>query len=175
MGGQVVNLPAVRHPHTVRSVIAPDPRTAQAERRPRASPPGSPRTVPTAPGRPPASWPRPSLLHAPAGLRTAHVRTMLGTPDHVIAQAYAGMYADPGAVGVRSHREAYLRRRGQPALTVWTSAEAAAWEHGALHVPGSRVDHRPGTGHHLHEEQPERTVHLIEAWAARAGSRMPRR
>ncbi|MFI1568932.1 alpha/beta fold hydrolase [Streptomyces sp. NPDC020490] len=107
---------------------------------------------------------------APPGLRTAHVRTMLGTPGHVIAQAYAGMYTDPGAVGIRPYSEAYLRRRPQPALTVWTSAEAAVWERTTLHVTGSRVEHWPGVGHYLHEEQPGRTVRLIEAWAAAPGA-----
>ncbi|WP_234382945.1 alpha/beta fold hydrolase [Streptomyces dysideae] len=101
---------------------------------------------------------------APPGLRTAHVRTMLGTPDHVIAQSYAGMYTDPDAVGIRPHSEEYLRRRTRPALTVWTFAEAAAWERGILHTPGSRVDHWPGTGHYLHEEHPRRTIRLIEDW-----------
>ncbi|MGW5609055.1 hypothetical protein ACWEWI_23705 [Streptomyces sp. NPDC003753] len=96
--------------------------------------------------------------HALAGLRTAHVRTMLGTPDHVIAQAYAGMYTDRGAVGVRPHSEAYLRLRTRPALTVWTSEEAATWERGTLHVPGSRAEHWPDSGHYLHEERVDRTT-----------------
>lgn len=164
MGGQVVNLLAVRHARAVRSVIALDPahgaHGAEAEGIParlaRYRRHGSRAAAEFAadafgPG-------------APAGLRTAHVRTMLGTPDHVIAQAYAGMYTDPGAVGVRPHSEAYLRRRTRPALTVWTSAEAAAWERSTLHIPGSRVDHWPGTGHYLHEEQVERTIRLIAAF-----------
>ncbi|MFF0083414.1 hypothetical protein ACFYR1_27400 [Streptomyces canus] len=86
---------------------------------------------------------------------------MLGIPDHVIWQAYAGMYVDPGAVGIRPHSEAYLRRRTQSALTAWTSAEATAWERGTLHSRGSRVQHWPDSGHYLHEEHPERTVRLI--------------
>lgn len=90
---------------------------------------------------------------------------MLGTPDHVIAQAYAGMYTEPDAVGLRPHSEAYLRRRLRPALTVWTSAGAAAWERSTLHVPGPRVDQWPGVGHYLHEERPERSTRLIAEWA----------
>jgi len=89
---------------------------------------------------------------------------VLGTPNHVIAQSYAGMYTDPDAVGVRPCSEAYLRRRPQPALTVWTSADAAGWERGTLRVTGSRVDHWPATGHYLHEERPGRTIMLIEEW-----------
>ncbi|GAP50540.1 hypothetical protein [Streptomyces azureus] len=70
------------------------------------------------------------------------------------------MHTDRNAVGVRPHSEAYLRRRTQPALTVWTSAEAAARERGTLTVPGSRVDHWPDGGHYLHEEYVERTLRL---------------
>jgi pimeloyl-ACP methyl ester carboxylesterase len=169
MGGQVVNLLAVHHPHTVRSVIALDPaqgahgteveqipaRLAEYEKH------GA---------RAAASFVAGAFSsQAPAGLRTAHVRTMLGTPDHVIAQAYAGMYTDPGAVGIRPHSEEYLRGRTQPALTVWTSAEAAEWERGTLRVQGSLVHHWPATGHYLHEERPKRTIRLILNWAAEEG------
>ncbi|MET7690442.1 alpha/beta hydrolase [Streptomyces sp. NPDC005483] len=162
MGGQVANLLAVHHPHTVRSVVALDPAhgahgaevkqipTRLAEYRERGA-------------RAAASFVAGAFsLQAPPGLRTAHVRTMLGTPDHVIAQSYAGMYTDTDAVGVRPQSEAYLRRRLQPALAVWTSAEAARWERSTLHTPGSRVDHWPDSGHYLHEEHPRRTVRLIE-------------
>ncbi|MFJ6294226.1 alpha/beta fold hydrolase [Streptomyces griseoviridis] len=169
MGGQVVNLLAVRHPHAVRSVVALDPahgaHGAEVDGIParlaeyRAGGARAAATFVTGAFAP----------DAPAGLRTAHVRTMLGTPDHVVAQAYAGMYTDPGAVGIRPHSEAYLGRRPQPALTVWTSEEAAAWERGTLRVPGSRVDHWAGTGHYLHEERTERTVRLLTAWATTTG------
>jgi hypothetical protein len=33
---------------------------------------------------------------------------------------------------------------------------------GILHVPGPCVDHWPSTGHYLHEEEPQRTVRLVE-------------
>ena len=166
MGGQVVNLLAVRHPHFVRSVIALDPahgaHGAEVEQIPAR----------LAEYRKGGAHAAAAVVadafspQVPPGLRTAHMRTMLGTPDHVVAQAYAGMYTDPGAVGVRPHSEAYLRRRTQPALTVWTFAKAAEWERGTLRVPGSRVEHWPGTGHYLHEERIERTIRLIRDWAA---------
>ncbi|MFJ9898152.1 alpha/beta fold hydrolase [Streptomyces sp. NPDC091280] len=166
MGGQVVNLLAVRHPALVRSVIALDPAHGAhgeevagiPERLARYRAHGARAAADFIAG---AFSPS-----APVGLRTAHIRTMLGTPDHVVAEAYAGMYTDPDAVGVRPRSEAYLRQRTRRALTVWTSAEAAAWERGTLHVPGSRVDHWPDTGHYLHEEHPERTVRLIRDWTA---------
>ena len=128
MGGQVVNLLAVRHPHFVRSVIALDP------------------------------------AHGAHGAEVEQIPARLA--EYRKGGAYAGMYTDPGAVGVRPHSEAYLRRRTQPALTVWTFAKAAEWERGTLRVPGSRVEHWPGTGHYLHEERIERTIRLIRDWAA---------
>jgi hypothetical protein len=70
-------------------------------------------------------------------------------------------------VGVRPHSEEYPRRRTQPALTVWTSAEAAAWERGTLTVPGSRVDHWPDSGHCVHEEHVEWTIRLLRDRAGR--------
>ncbi|WP_327693215.1 alpha/beta fold hydrolase [Streptomyces sp. NBC_00459] len=167
MGGQVVNLLAVRHPHHVRSVIALDPAHgadgAEVEQIPARLAEYEQHGARAA-----ADFVADAFSpQAPPGLRTAHVRTMLGTPDHVIAQTYAGMYTNHGAVGVRPHSEAYLRRRPQPALTVWTSAQAAAWERGTLRVPGSRVEHWPNTGHYLHEERTDRAIGLIRDWAAR--------
>ncbi|WP_427924387.1 alpha/beta fold hydrolase [Streptomyces sp. cg40] len=169
MGGQVVNLLAVHHPDLVRSVVILDPahgaHGAELDEIPRRLAAyrehGSAAAVPLVAG---AFSPT-----APPGLRTAHIRTMLGTPGHVIAQAYAGMYTDPDAVGIRPYSEAYLRRRTCPALTVWTSAAAAEWERSTLRAPGSRVDHWTDTGHYLHEEHPDRTVRLIERWAADRG------
>ncbi|MDX2546830.1 alpha/beta fold hydrolase [Streptomyces sp. WI04-05B] len=166
MGGQVVNLLAVHRPDLAGSVVALDPahgaHGAELDEIPHRLAAyrenGSAAAVPLVAG---AFSPI-----APPGLRTAHIRTMLGTPGHVIAQSYAGMYTDPGAVGIRPHSEAYLRRRTCPALTVWTSAEAAYWERGTLRGPGSRVDHWTATCHYLHEEHPGRTVRLIEQWAA---------
>ncbi|MFJ6124184.1 alpha/beta fold hydrolase [Streptomyces griseoviridis] len=169
MGGQVVNLLAVRHPHAVRSVVALDP----AHGAHGAEVDGIPARLAeyrAGGARAAAAFVAGAFApDAPAGLRTAHVRTMLGTPDHVVAQAYAGMYTDPGAVGIRPHSEAYLGRRPQPALTVWTSEEAAAWERGTLCVPGCRVEHWAGTGHYLHEERTERTIRLLTAWATTTG------
>ncbi|MEU9166571.1 alpha/beta fold hydrolase [Streptomyces sp. NPDC048420] len=161
MGGQVVNLLAVRHPALVRSVVALDP----AHGAHGAEVDGIPARLAAyreRGAREAAEFVAGAFApDAPAGLRTAHVRTMLGTPDHVIAQAYAGMYTDPGAVGIRPHSEECLRLRTRPALTVWTSRKAAVWERGTLHAPGSRVEHWSDSGHYLHEEHVDRTIRLL--------------
>lgn len=165
MGGQVVNLLAVNHPNLVRSVVALDPaHGAQPSELPSIRKQlteyqerGAHAAVPLVAG---AFGPK-----APPGLRTAHIRTMLGTPGHVIAQAYAGLYFDPDAVGLRPRSEEILRLRTQPALTVWTAEPFAAWERTTLHVPGSRVEHWDITGHYLHEERPDHTVRIIREGA----------
>ncbi|WP_181801572.1 alpha/beta fold hydrolase [Streptomyces shenzhenensis] len=167
MGGQVVNLMAVRHTAAVRSVIILDPAHG-AHGREVGLIPARLAAYREHGARAAASFVADAFSpHAPPGLRASHLRTMLGTPDHVIAQAYAGMYVHPGAVGIRPRSEEYLRRRTQPGLTVWTSAEAAAWEKRNLHVPGSRVDHWSDSGHYLHEEHPQRTIQLITDWLQR--------
>ena len=104
-----------------------------------------------------------SLVIAMTGAALAECVTEDLTPEQ--KACCAAMGHDCGAVGVRPHSEAYLRLRTQPALTVWTSAQAATWERGTLHAPGSRVEHWPDTGHYLHEEHVERTVRLLEEWA----------
>jgi pimeloyl-ACP methyl ester carboxylesterase len=171
MGVQVVNLLAVRHPDTVRSVIALDPahgaHGAEVEEIPARL-----ADYQRYGARAAASFIAGAFsANAPSGLPTAHIRTMLGTPGHVIAQAYAGMYTDPGAVGIRPASEAHLRLRTQPALTVWTSAEAAEWERGVPVAAGSSVQHWPETGHYLHEERPDRTIRLIREWAEKTAVR----
>ncbi|WP_234390362.1 alpha/beta fold hydrolase [Streptomyces sp. MMG1533] len=156
-GGQVVNLPAVHHPHTVRTVIELDPaHGAHGEE--------AEQIAPAAHAPPPTSWPAPSHRTprpdcAPPTSAPCSAPPTTSSPGRT-----------PGCTPTRArwaypHSEQYLRRRARRALTVWTSAEAAAWERGTRHVPGSRVDHWPGTGHYLHEEHPRRTVRLVEDWA----------
>lgn len=163
MGGQVINLLAVRHPQLVRSVIVLDP--AHGAHGTEVDEIPARLSAYRAQGAAAAAEFVAGAFSSQAqpGLRTAHIRTMLGTPDHVITQSYEGMYTSPDAVGVRARSEAYLRRRTQPALTVWTSAEAAAWESG-LNLADTLVQHWPGVGHYLHEEQPARTLRLIQEW-----------
>ncbi|MBA2947481.1 alpha/beta fold hydrolase [Streptomyces himalayensis] len=164
MGGQVVNLMAVHHPDVVHSVIALDPAHGAPESdlafiRPNLA------AYEKGGAEEAADFIEATLAKtAPHGLRAAHVRTILGTPGHVIAQAYAGMYLDAGAVGIRPYSEQYLRLRSCPSLTVWTSEAMAAWERTTLHVAESRVEHWAATGHYLHEERPKRTSRLIRDW-----------
>jgi pimeloyl-ACP methyl ester carboxylesterase len=87
MGGQVVNLLAVRHPHLVRSVVALDPAHGTAVE----AIPARLADYRATGARAAAAFVAAAFGHtAPPGLRTAHLRTMLGTPGHVIAQSCAG-------------------------------------------------------------------------------------
>ncbi|GFJ95035.1 hypothetical protein Prum_086770 [Phytohabitans rumicis] len=100
----------------------------------------------------------------PAWLRTWLVRQMLGTPGHVLAQAYAGMYLAPDAFGERSAAEAYLARRTCPALCVASLPEPAAWEARQLRHPLSTTVVWEGTGHYLHMERPAEFVAVLRRW-----------
>lgn len=97
----------------------------------------------------------------PEFLKVWRGRRMLGTPAHVLAQAYAGMYTAPDAIGVRAHSERYLTKRRCPVLTLWTFAEAAAWERS---LSCSTVVCWPGAGHYVHEERPSEFLVLLDDW-----------
>jgi len=100
---------------------------------------------------------------------------MLATPGHVLAEAYAGMYVDPGAFGLRPTSERFLARRTCPVLALHARREPARWE-SSLPIPvGSCVVLWEGGGHFLHEERPDDFADLVTHWvdqlAARAGHR----
>jgi pimeloyl-ACP methyl ester carboxylesterase len=163
MGGQVVNLLAIERPDLVQGVVTLEPAHG-AHGEEAADVPHRLARYQRDGARAAAEFVAGAFgPGTPAGLRTAHVRTILGTPDHVIAQTYAGMYTEPDAVGLRPRSEAYLKSRRCPAVTVWSPAEFAAWERAA---GGQHVEHWPGVGHYLHEERTEDTVRLIDTFAS---------
>jgi pimeloyl-ACP methyl ester carboxylesterase len=164
MGGQVVTALAAEYPARVHAVIVVDPAYGAAgdevDRIPqrladlRAA--GADAAVRQMAGA--------FTSETPAWLKTWRVRQMLGAPQHVLAEAYAGMYLDPGAFGVRPASEAYLARVGCPTLALFSTPEPAAWMAAHLHHPLSTVRVWPGAGHYLHEERPDQFVALVDEW-----------
>lgn len=165
MGGQVVSVLAVEHPELVRAVVTVDPGY------------GVPEAVssylhqvveglrgddPTGTALGVEEW---SFTPAtPPVVRTAHRRRIAGTPPHVLAEAFAAMFTDPGAFGLRPASERYLAARACPVLSVWADPERVAWESPLLTHPASRAIGWTGVGHYLHEERPAEFVAELTRW-----------
>lgn len=164
MGGQVVTALAVEHAAHVRAVVVIDPAygatgdevAGMAQRLAELKAGGAAAAV-----RQMAGAFRPTT---PPWLKTWVVRQMLGTAPHVLAQAYAGMYLEPDAFGVRAASEAYLARRRCPTLAVASVPEAAAWEARQHHHPLSTVVVWRDVGHYLHQERPDEFVAVVRRW-----------
>lgn len=103
---------------------------------------------------------------SPEYLRNWHARKILGTPEHVLAQAFAALYSGDGQIGLRAESEAYLARRTCPVLSCWSAlqAESAAWEAGLFEHPASVAVSWPGSGHRLHEERPAEFLYVVDKW-----------
>ncbi|MEU4197135.1 alpha/beta hydrolase [Kribbella sp. NPDC026611] len=155
MGGQIVVRLAIERPDLVRAVVAIDPaygadevEAASCEQR---------------------------LMDlrrdgAAAAVRqlgdlTDRVRDqLLRTPGHVLADSYAGMYTDPGAIGARPAAAKALASLDQPLLCIRPTPSMAAWDLTCSLRPGSRVVLWPGAGHFLHHERPKAFTQLVDNW-----------
>ncbi len=62
------------------------------------------------------------------GLATWHRRRLLGMPQDVMAEAFAGLFASEDQFALRPVADDYLRRRTCPILAFHTDPEKAAWE-----------------------------------------------
>lgn len=99
------------------------------------------------------------------GQLTPEVREqLLRTPGQVLAESYAGMYTDPGAIGARPAAAKALAQLTQPVLCIRPTPSMAAWDVTCALRPGSRVVRWPGAGHFLHHERPESFVRLVNSW-----------
>ncbi|MEW1720326.1 alpha/beta hydrolase [Streptomyces sp. NPDC093109] len=173
MGGQVVTALAVEHPHLVRALVVLDPAYGAAEAE-GARLPGEQEALRTE-GTP---WAvrfaggafRPGTY---AGLRARHERLMAAMDPAVLLRSRDGMYLAPDAFGLRPAARAYLARRRQPVLGVYSHAAGADWERGTAAPAGSRTELWEECGHYLHEEHPGRLVALVDDWTAGLGTAAP--
>ncbi|WP_017558716.1 alpha/beta fold hydrolase [Nocardiopsis baichengensis] len=166
MGGQVVGLLAADRPDLVDRVVTVDPGYGfdPAETDP------LPAAVRALHGPDPVgtalaldSWS--TTPATPDWIRTWHERRLRAARPRVLAEAFAGMFTDPGAIGPRPAAREHLAGRAQPALSFWHHPGRAAWERPLL-PPGSRVVCWEGAGHRLHEERPADFLRELEDWLA---------
>ncbi len=103
----------------------------------------------------------------PSWLKTWHLRRMLGTPQHVLVEAFAALWVGPDALGGTSRTQAYLSRRACPVLAAYVQsrADTAAWEATISNAPLDRV-FTVAAGHWLHQEEPSTVNSAIGDWAA---------
>ena len=162
MGGTVATVLAVEHPELVSALVVLDPAYGADDAE-----------MATVPARLAELWRYGSEAAArqmagawtaetPAWLATWTRRLMLGAPTSVLAQAFAGLYVGPDAIGPRAVAGRYLARVRQPTLAVFAGREPAAWFASAL--PRSTVECWPGAGHYLHQERPEAFLATLRRW-----------
>ncbi|MFC4564659.1 alpha/beta fold hydrolase [Nocardiopsis mangrovi] len=182
MGGQVVGHLALERPDLVGAVVTVDPAYGYG----RGLAPAFTRMAEELRGPDPIAaalaldaWDYTD--DTPPWIRAWHTRRLLAARPHVLAESFAAMFAEPGAVGVRPASDAFVGRRRQPTLSFWSDAGRADWERAVLAHPRSRSVHRPGTGHRLHEEHPGDFVRDLLHWLgapapgpATAGPERPR-
>ncbi|GAA1072085.1 alpha/beta fold hydrolase [Nocardiopsis composta] len=169
MGGQVVGLLAADRPDLVHALVTVDPGygfpAAVAEAFPRmAEALRGPDAVRTAIAI--DAWDYTPAT--PAWIRTWHDRRLEAAAPHVLAEAFAAMFTDPGAIGARPAAERHLAERTRPTLSFRFDPEHAEWERPLLRHPASEVVCWPGSGHRLHEERPAEFLLVLERWLERA-------
>ncbi|MFI5694075.1 alpha/beta fold hydrolase [Kribbella sp. NPDC051586] len=157
MGGQVAVLLAMERPDLVRAVVAIDPAYGADEAEAATF-----QERLTALRRDGAA-----AAVAQLGDLTDDVRDQLvRTPGHVLADSYAGLYTDPGAIGARPAAAEALAQLTRPLLCIRPTPSMAAWDLSCAVRPGSRVVLWPDAGHFLHRERPEAFAGLVNSWLA---------
>jgi pimeloyl-ACP methyl ester carboxylesterase len=168
MGGQAVTVLAVEHPDLVSGLVVLDP--AYGAVGDEVAGQAADRAALWARGGEAAARQLADAYteQTPAWLAVSTRRLLLGTPAHVLAAAYEGMYTVPDAIGNRDATEKYLARVRQPSLAIFASRSRAGWYRALPAHPLSDVECWPGAGHYLHQEQPARFAATLERWRAAA-------
>ncbi|GIH80709.1 alpha/beta fold hydrolase [Planobispora longispora] len=164
MGGQIVSHLAVEHPSLVSAVVAVDPGYGFAGPVADAFPSMIERMREDTVGVSLANDRWTANRATPEWIREWHRRKILGTPPHVLLQAFEAMFGGPDALGVRHNSDAYLARRECPVLSLWFDPAQAAWEAGLLKDPRSKVVTWEGSSHRLHEERPAEFLLVVTNW-----------
>jgi pimeloyl-ACP methyl ester carboxylesterase len=96
-------------------------------------------------------------------LRALHRVHANSTPQHVVARTIAAMIDDDGWYGPTAAR---LSQRSCPALSIFRDQAHADWDRQTFAHEHSTTATWPGTGHWLHQEDPDRFHALIDPWIA---------
>lgn len=100
---------------------------------------------------------------APAFLSTWHTRRLLGTPVHVVRDAFCGLYEDESCLGVSETSSEYLKQRQAPWMAVYAASDAASMDRGLCRSGVDEV-HVLERGHFLHQEDSEVFNALMLKW-----------
>jgi pimeloyl-ACP methyl ester carboxylesterase len=96
-------------------------------------------------------------------LRVLHQINANSTPQRVVAATIAAMIGDDGWVGPTAER---LSRRKCPVLSIFRDQAHADWDRRTFANEYSTTATWRGTGHWLHQEDPDRFHALIDPWIA---------
>lgn len=167
LGGVIASVLAVEHSELVRAVVAVDPAYAVPAAR-RDVVLGNAETYRSEGGLEAASASH-RRMNAPASLphlAAWHARRVLGTPAHVVAETFAGIYEPDDQIGLDPASSDYLRRRECPVLSVTARPSLADRERTLSTHPKSAAVTWSGAGHWLHQERPEEFNDLVLDWIA---------
>lgn len=107
---------------------------------------------------------QPDARSTDPGLTTWRKRRAVGMSTDVLAETMAGHLAGSSGFAYRTQAESLLRARTHPVLAFYCDAERANWERSLSTHPGSRQHLLAGTGHWLHQENPDKFNYEVRNW-----------
>lgn len=161
LGGLIASEIAIRWPDRVRGLVAIDPAYGLASN-------ATPISELIAAFRSDACYQTVAAVFGmlegpgtPGFLQALHRFNALATPAHVIAEGVAAMVNDDGWYGQTAEE---LAARICPILSVFRDTAHADWDQLTFKHELSVTATWPGTGHWLHQEDPQRLVRLAKPW-----------